>query len=45
MLGRLRARLLAAAQIEDGENVLDIGPGCGEMTILAASCPGAGRGR
>ncbi len=26
MLGRLRARLLAAAQIEDGENVLDIGP-------------------
>ena len=36
MLGRLRARLLTAAQIEDGENVLDVGCGCGEMTILAA---------
>jgi 16S rRNA A1518/A1519 N6-dimethyltransferase RsmA/KsgA/DIM1 with predicted DNA glycosylase/AP lyase activity len=35
MLGLLRARLLAAARIQDGENILDIGPGCGEMTILA----------
>jgi trans-aconitate methyltransferase len=42
MLGRLRARLLAAAQIEDGENVLDIGPSCGEMTILAARAAGSG---
>ena len=42
MLGRLRARLLAAAQIEDGENVLDIGPSCGEMTILAARATGSG---
>lgn len=25
MLGRLQARLLPAAQIQDGENVLDIG--------------------
>ncbi len=42
MLGRLRTRLLAAAQIEDGENVLDIGPSCGEMTILAARATGSG---
>ena len=42
MLGRLRARLLAAAQIEDGENVLDIGPSCGEMTILTARATGSG---
>ena len=42
MLGRLRARLLAAAQIEDGENVLDIGRGCGDMTILAARATGSG---
>jgi SAM-dependent methyltransferase len=42
MLGRLRARLLAAAQIEDGENVLDIGPSCGETTILAARAAGSG---
>src|ERR1039458_7544162 len=35
-LGRLRARLLAGAQIQDGENVLDIGCGCGDTTILAA---------
>jgi SAM-dependent methyltransferase len=33
---RLTARLLAAAQIQDGENVLDIGCGCGDTTILAA---------
>ena len=42
MLGRLRARLLAAAQIQDGENVLDIGCGCGETTILAARAAGSG---
>ena len=42
MLGRLRARLLAAAQVQDGESVLDIGPGCGEMTILAARAAGSG---
>lgn len=42
MLCRLRARLLAAAQIEDGENVLDIGPSCGEMTILAARAVDSG---
>jgi SAM-dependent methyltransferase len=43
MLGPLRARLLAAAQIEDGENVLDVGCGCGEMTILAARATRSGR--
>ncbi len=42
MLGRRRARLLAAAQVENGENVLDIGPGCGELTILAARAAGRG---
>jgi len=36
MRGRLTARLLAAARIGDGENVLDIGCGCGDVTILAA---------
>jgi protein-L-isoaspartate O-methyltransferase len=36
MLGRLRARLLAAAAIQDGQRVLDVGCGCGETTILAA---------
>jgi SAM-dependent methyltransferase len=36
MTDRLTARLLAAAQIQDGENVLDIGCGCGDTTILAA---------
>ena len=42
MLGRLTARLLAAAQIQDGENVLDIGCGCGDTTILAARATGSG---
>jgi cyclopropane fatty-acyl-phospholipid synthase-like methyltransferase len=39
---RLTARLLAGAQIEDGENVLDIGCGCGDTTILAARATGSG---
>ncbi len=43
MLGRLTARLLAAAQIRDGDNVLDIGCGCGDTTILAARAAGSGR--
>jgi hypothetical protein len=42
MRGRLTARLLAAAQIQDGENVLDIGCGCGDATILAARASGSG---
>src|ERR1700761_153056 len=42
MLGRLRARLLAAARVEDGENVLDVGCGCGETTLLAARAAGSG---
>ena len=46
MRGRLTARLLAAAQIQDGENVLDIGCGCGDATILAAraACSGQALG-
>jgi SAM-dependent methyltransferase len=42
MLGPLRARLLAAARIQDGEEVLDIGCGCGETTIPAARAAGSG---
>jgi cyclopropane fatty-acyl-phospholipid synthase-like methyltransferase len=42
MLGGLRAQLLAAAQIQDGKKVLDIGPGCGETTMLAARAAGSG---
>src|SRR6201992_123717 len=42
MRRRLTARLLAAAQIEDGENVLDIGCGCGDVTILAAQAARGG---
>jgi SAM-dependent methyltransferase len=42
MRGGLTARLLAAAQIRDGENVLDIGCGCGDATILAARATGSG---
>jgi cyclopropane fatty-acyl-phospholipid synthase-like methyltransferase len=43
MLYRLTARLLAAVQIRDGENVLDVGCGCGDTTILAARASGSGR--
>jgi SAM-dependent methyltransferase len=43
MLGPLRARLLAAARIQDGEHVLDVGCGCGETTILSARAAGSGR--
>jgi SAM-dependent methyltransferase len=43
MLSRLTARLLAAAQIRDGENVLDVGCGCGDTTILAARATGSGQ--
>ena len=42
MLGRLTARLLAGAQIQDGENVLDAGCGCGDVTIRAARATGSG---
>ena len=42
MLGQLRARLLAAAQVQDGENILDIGCGCGDTTIPAARATRSG---
>lgn len=42
VLGRLRARLLAAATIQGGEYVLDVGCGCGETTILAARAAASG---
>jgi SAM-dependent methyltransferase len=42
MLGRLWARLLAAAAIQDGEHVLDVGCGCGATTMLAARAAGSG---
>jgi SAM-dependent methyltransferase len=42
MRARLTARLLAAARIEDGETVLDVGCGCGDVTILAARATGGG---
>ncbi len=42
MLGRLTARLLAAARIQEGENVLDVGCGCGNTTILAARATRSG---
>ena len=42
MLGRLTARLLAGARIQDGQNVLDVGCGCGDATILAARATGSG---
>ena len=43
MTDRLTARLLAAAQIQDGDNVLDIGCGCGDTTIIAARTTPSGR--
>src|SRR5215469_478855 len=39
---RLTARLLAAAHIEGGENVLDVGCGCGDSTVLAARATRSG---
>jgi SAM-dependent methyltransferase len=42
MRGGLTARLLAAAQTQDGDNVLDIGCGCGDTTILAARATPSG---
>jgi SAM-dependent methyltransferase len=42
MLGRLKARLLAAARIQNGEQVLDVGCGCGDVTMLAARAAGRG---
>ncbi len=42
MRGRLTTRLLDAAQTHDGENVLDIGCGCGDTTILAARATPSG---
>jgi SAM-dependent methyltransferase len=42
MRGRLTARLLAGARIQDGETVLDIGCGCGDTTILAARATRSG---
>jgi SAM-dependent methyltransferase len=43
ILGGLRARLLSAAAVQDGECVLDVGCGCGETTVLAARAAGIGR--
>jgi SAM-dependent methyltransferase len=43
MRARLTARLSASAHIEDGENVLDIGCGCGDLTILAARATRSGQ--
>ena len=43
MLSRLTAAMLASAQIQEGENVLDIGCGCGDVTILAARAAGRGQ--
>jgi SAM-dependent methyltransferase len=43
MRGRLTRRLLAAAQIADGEQVLDIGCGCGDVTIAAARATPGGQ--
>ena len=42
MRSRMTTRLLAAAQIGDGDEVLDVGCGCGDTTILAARACGSG---
>jgi SAM-dependent methyltransferase len=42
MKGPLTARLLTGARIRAGENVLDVGCGCGDATILAARAAGSG---
>jgi SAM-dependent methyltransferase len=42
MRGRLTARLLAGARTQVGENVLDVGCGCGDATILAARATRSG---
>jgi SAM-dependent methyltransferase len=42
MLSRLTARLLAGARIQAGENVLDVGCGCGDVTVLVARAAGSG---
>ncbi|HEY0934422.1 MAG TPA: class I SAM-dependent methyltransferase [Trebonia sp.] len=42
MRGRMTARLLAGAQLTDGENVLDIGCGCGDVTAAAARATRSG---
>jgi SAM-dependent methyltransferase len=36
MRARLTARLLAGGQVQDGQHVLDIGCGCGDVTIRTA---------
>ncbi len=43
MRAGLTARLLAAARIQDGDNVLDVGCGCGDTTILAARATPGGQ--
>ena len=42
MLGPVKARLLAAARVQDGQSVLDVGCGCGDVTVRAARAAGRG---